>query len=781
MLAILPRRSRLGWRWVGLLLVVVAVVLAAWRWWPRVQGLATRVTPAGPLPYLITQERLSAYPVDPKGSYWASTDLQHYGFVTPTPTGRRLVCDGQLGPRWVGYYEHAPTEPYVAKGERFLHPEHGPSCYVLHETSPPNSYRMVVDGQASEPYDELTAPSPHSDTMLLAGRRGTQWQLVRPGYAGPWGGPFLCARLVTPAPGQRPSLWSAASDDGRHAAVMRACAAGWLLLMDDQPVALAAQTSAHEWPSCTEQPGLPAPPMAADPDAPVPAVPRYDLIGDVFFAAGGGPCVFAARQDDGHWVMVRDGVPGEPYDGLAFTNRGPRRACYIGYRQGAARIVNGDHAGPWWHHAELAYGARYGACPENSATSAAHGTDWVNLPPAVQAAPLFVVSADGARWQVQVQDRLLSAFAPATSDTVMQTARVVTAGQPPHLLARGQLASGQWAIQHDDHVGPPAAAIGRYLLSRDGHHWAYVAGEQAPSPAAAPGGDLLALEQHSGPLRVYLDDQPGDRYDEIGALTLSTDGRQLAYTARQGRTWYLVLHGQRRWELPPPTRRTGGSPSTQPLDNAPVMENYPDDFEHDSGWAWLHHGPDRTGEGVFFAADNQRLYARGASSPQLLVYAPGESRPVTEVTDFFGELYLPPQGHRFGYSRYYWQVPPDPYRTTHHWPAEAMAMSTVYDDWQVVVDGQPDLPASVTHEYHQDETADATVLWSPDCRHVAVWSRWNTGPQWSYVTVDQQAGPTLRYPGKYAPLRFLPDGAAQYVAVQQDGYLYRITHHPPAP
>jgi hypothetical protein len=122
-----------------------------------------------------------------------------------------------------------------------------------------------------------------------------------------------------------------------------------------------------------------------------------------------------------------------------------------------------------------------------------------------------------------------------------------------------QSASG-WRVVVDGQAGPAYEAVAGLSLAPDtaeptygartGKEWQLVikgkpqAGSLPPviRTATASGGEVgIVVREGSGVVCRIYGGKSGRGYDEIGALSLSPDGTRLAYAARKGKNWLVVI------------------------------------------------------------------------------------------------------------------------------------------------------------------------------------------------------------------------------------------------
>jgi WD40 repeat protein len=132
-------------------------------------------------------------------------------------------------------------------------------------------------------------------------------------------------------------------------------------------------------------------------------------------------------------------------------------------------------------------------------------------------------------------------------------------------IAYAGIRDGKWRVVIDGVETPAEGVIcGDILLSRDGHHAAYVVGENGKDRVVLDGvagpeyqridPDCVALSPRGGRLAyaaytggscvIVLDGEEGTSCDGIGELTFSPDGKRFAYVAKYGNAASVVIDGE---------------------------------------------------------------------------------------------------------------------------------------------------------------------------------------------------------------------------------------------
>ncbi len=305
---------------------------------------------------------------------------------------------------------------------------------------------------------------------------------------------------------------------------------------------------------------------------------------------GGGHLAFAARVG-GRWVVVRDGVPGEPWDGVGeLVLSATGRLAYAAQRAGGWHAVVDGRPGPRFD-ALLAGTLRFSADGRRVVYAAeARGRFQVVVDgepgPAFDGVGQLQLSADGARVAYAAR---LGRDAHAVIDgkvgprwAAVQRLALSDAGGR---VAYAALDRDGWRVVVDGEPGPRVDAVRHLAFRDDGRHVAWIArvGERdvlaldevpvataralrasavsfRPAAAPGPGTGLVHVEPVTGGERVVADGVAGAVYDEVGTPIWSRDGR-LAYAARRGAGWVVVADGR---ELPGGAADGAGDPVFSP-------------------------------------------------------------------------------------------------------------------------------------------------------------------------------------------------------------------------
>jgi WD40 repeat protein len=92
------------------------------------------------------------------------------------------------------------------------------------------------------------------------------------------------------------------------------------------------------------------------------------------------------------------------------------------------------------------------------------------------------------------------------------------------------------------HAAYIAKRSGKLFLVLDGTEQSYPADDVATQPLFSPNGKRSASVGIFGIQRsIVLDGKAGRRYDEIGRPVFSPDGRRIAYPAKKGQAWLMVV------------------------------------------------------------------------------------------------------------------------------------------------------------------------------------------------------------------------------------------------
>lgn len=293
----------------------------------------------------------------------------------------------------------------------------------------------------------------------------------------------------------------------------------------------------------------------------------------IAFSERGGHLAYAAQVGE-RWRVVRDGVAGEPWDGigeLVMSRDG--RLAYAAARAGAWRVVVDGLPGPPFG-AILAGTLRFSADGRRvvyageSARRIRVVTDGAPGP-AFDGVGQLAISEDGARVayaarrgsdaHVVVDGAIGPRWSAIGKLAVSPTGRVAYAG----------LERDGWRVVVDGAPGPVVDAVRHLLFRDDGRHLAWVArvGERdvltldgapvaawpalrtaaisfRPVAAGGTGAGLVHVSGHDGGQRVIIDGVESPTYTEVGNPIWSATGR-LAYAAREGDRWVMIVDGRR--------------------------------------------------------------------------------------------------------------------------------------------------------------------------------------------------------------------------------------------
>jgi len=167
------------------------------------------------------------------------------------------------------------------------------------------------------------------------------------------------------------------------------------------------------------------------------------------------------------------------------------------------------------------------------------------------------VSQIGARWRVIVDGQIGNSYLQ------IRDGSLTLSPNNARLAYVARKADG-WRLIVSGVEGPPAAEISAPIFSPDSRHIAAIAGRDGKywitrdgkpgQPYAAIIEGSLTFSGNSARLayvaregkqfRMVLDGQAGPRFDQIGPPVFSPDGKHLAYAARQGKRWRVVRDGK---------------------------------------------------------------------------------------------------------------------------------------------------------------------------------------------------------------------------------------------
>jgi len=284
---------------------------------------------------------------------------------------------------------------------------------------------------------------------------------------------------------------------------------------------------------------------------------------------------YAARRGES-WVVVHDGRPGQPWDGVGEIALGPAgHLAHAAESEGRWRVVVDGRPGPPFE-AILAGTLRLVAAPGGGvrAVYAARSRRGVHVVvdgevgPAWSGVGQLAVSADGAavayaaRRGRRAHVVVGGAIGPP-ADAIARLTLAPRGGQVAYAARSGSawrvIAGGEESGPYDEvraiAFSPDGARVA--WIARAGYSDLVVEGgalvESAPairgdSLAFAAGGELVyAVRERGGGERVVRGGEAGPRYDEVGPVAVSPDGRRVGYPARRGGTWVVAVDGE---ELP---------------------------------------------------------------------------------------------------------------------------------------------------------------------------------------------------------------------------------------
>ena len=304
------------------------------------------------------------------------------------------------------------------------------------------------------------------------------------------------------------------------------------------------------------------------------------------FGRGGIPVLYA-RADRGRWRLVSNGVLGPDCDAwINLTSGGTDRTTVaytaIDISRKAFVAVDGQ-PGPIYadvscpvlspDRSRIAYVACTRQGPQCKYIPVIDG----------RAGPEYdeLAIPSSYAWNVFSPDNKLTAYVARLG----QTWRVVSDGQPsPEYdeiapaslsfspdgcrIAYAARTGTQWCVVLDGRPGPSYNEIGsgpiRFLSNKDigyaalsGSKWLAIIGDQPPISCdevadltVSPDGRHVAFAGRSGKKwQAFVDGHAGPEYDQIGLpeherFWVSPDGRRLAYAGRLGSKWQVVIDGR---------------------------------------------------------------------------------------------------------------------------------------------------------------------------------------------------------------------------------------------
>ncbi len=332
---------------------------------------------------------------------------------------------------------------------------------------------------------------------------------------------------------------------------------------------------------------------------------------------------------------------------------------------------------------------------------------------------------------------------------------------------RGDSSRPQWARTYQDRLrwvvvdGNQESAVfddvGMPVLSADGLRLAFAAGTYQPNMAF--GGPFATVNRIEKTWAVVVDGRPGHSYGSVGRPVFSTDGKRVAYAARRGSKWLMVVDGKEQGDL---YDAVGVAVLNAIGECRPVFS--PDSrrlaYQARRGDQWylvadgkpeaidgppIHVVLDQTGQAtvtlppLVFSPDGKLLAHVAAANGAAWVVVNGTAGPhYAEVAG--GGPVFSPDGQHIAYA------------------------AKKGETWCIMLDGS---------EQQTHYSSLSSVLFSPDGNHLAYIA--GQGER-SVVVANGIRGPECDR--IVSGLRFQDDNAVEYVALR-DNRLYHIQHLPP--
>lgn len=391
-----------------------------------------------------------------------------------------------------------------------------------------------------------------------------------------------------------------------------------------------------------------------------------------------GGCTTCGPQ--GKWWAVIDGKPGPEYDkvlGITFSTDGKHVAYGVTDKieRDFWRVVVDGKEIPNFFDAI-------------SSKSPAFTPDGNHVVCVARKDRKAVVIIDGK--DEPLYDRIGHGIPFFSSDGKHMAYTAVNSGEPERVILDGK-------------PGPDFAYIPvlSLLFSPDGQRFAY-------------GGQEISQKW-----RVVTDGQPGPAYDQVDNIVFSKDGRHVAYKAKTGERWMLVIDGKPQLEF---EELAEGFPVFSP-DGRRLAHGYKEngkwkvrlDVLEGDGRSGIVGGKYNKGVGLItFSPDGERLAFGSRNGDKRSMIVDGQSGPeFDDITD----IVFSPDGKRVAYVA-----------------AKLFKSDAAKKDaWFVVVDGQ------AQPEY--DNLMRGSLVFSADSRHLAyAVSKGDT----RQVVVDGQVGPEYK-------------------------------------
>ncbi len=432
-----------------------------------------------------------------------SSDGRHLAYIeSDNPDERfgvvvRVNQDGRAGPRFNGIDKTSLT--FSPSGKRVAY------AATLWPIKPDGSRGdrrfVVVDGRAQADFDEVDpnlAFSYDSKHLTYRARRGARWSVVADGTPGPEFDDISPCCLTVFSNGSARFSYTIFSRDGKHFAYVARRGGKWLAVLDGR------------------------------------AGPTFDGIGELGFSEDGTRMAYSARNGGRSFMVVDGRVGGEFEVVLAwqFINKGNHME-YVARTGGRLVVVDDDRV-------VAAHDFKYDDIRNGAAVQASRaGSGDVILSPDGKHVA-FGASRNG-KWFVVVDGREGAPYddvrVPMFSPDGRHVAYAAKRGVKQLVVVDGRESEEQDGI-----VERRTRTLPFVVFSPDSSHVLYVARRGPKS--------FVVLDGHAGAEYDEIDEGKAScqmwNYSDVSVACqlFSADSKRIAYRARRGEKWLVVIDGK---------------------------------------------------------------------------------------------------------------------------------------------------------------------------------------------------------------------------------------------